>query len=366
MDEITQEHYEKARWIWCVQVMGLSATGSHNLFGTLEEAFHNHLEGLFRLPMTILSECNSGTCPQPVTIKDKNNVLLAIRDTRRVDQESIDDTLRPPSRLCKQRISEVLLERHGRQAFSFRSSRDPDTGIQTDWFECGGTKESERIEFYTLPYLLSIDTTYRSEEYNGAPDCPSHLVRIDGTEYHLAVIIFTNGSHFCCSVILYGRAVAYDGLKSRLLRWISPEKAHTAFPEKFRICQLWYVKTGRQEPESDTELPSQREPRSDEETVDPPHVVVDEVSTGRESDSNEDAEEVEDEKEAKMTVVVVVDDEEKTVHEVNEADEEQGQGEQVEDASEVEAVSPRRSQRLRRFPMGVTLGKVSGRGKLPD
>ncbi|KAF9577932.1 hypothetical protein BGW38_006561, partial [Lunasporangiospora selenospora] len=56
--------YDKARWLWCTQVLNHGKKGKLDLYDSIDAVFYRRITALVRLPMTIQSSCDSDKCPE--------------------------------------------------------------------------------------------------------------------------------------------------------------------------------------------------------------------------------------------------------------------------------------------------------------
>ncbi|KAF9342127.1 hypothetical protein BGX26_008279, partial [Mortierella sp. AD094] len=52
--------------------------------------------------------------------------------------------------------------------------------------------------------------------------------------------MFGSGGHFCCTVVIDGRQVFYDGMKERKLRW--QDRENYEVPDGYQVNQVWYLR----------------------------------------------------------------------------------------------------------------------------
>src|SRR5690554_6217655 len=77
------------------------------------------------------------------------------------------------------------------------------------------------------------------------------VLRVDDTEYRLAAIIYGNGVHFCCTVVVLSKACLYDGMKAS--RCVRSPLTKVRPPEGYLVNQVWYLRQTNREQTPDPE-----------------------------------------------------------------------------------------------------------------
>ncbi|KAG0302793.1 hypothetical protein BGZ99_002900, partial [Dissophora globulifera] len=240
MAEIAIENYDKARWLWCTKVLKMSETGQHSLFGTMDEVFLAYLPELSNFSLMESSYClGADHCPNAVQVNVRKVASLPMSHPQ-ISQTTLDQTLQNHSCHCTEPIQDSVVKEHGEDEFRKQFMTNIDSGEEEEWFTCRGTRCFNPTEFKTMPYLLVLNCLY---EWNSSKDRvskPAQLLRVGDAEYSLAVVMYGSGQHFCCTVMIDGRALFYDGAKkARKLRWLMPEEDQV--PSGFQMGQVWYL-----------------------------------------------------------------------------------------------------------------------------
>jgi len=242
MADISNERYDRARWLWCTRVQGLSENGEHSLWASLEEAFLKYVPGLVRLTATVSSRCSSPLCPESSLNEKVDLRELVVHHPRQIDQQDLEDSLVPGDSPCTVRVDNTLVLEYGEGSFRFQASTDVETGETSTWNACRGYRTRERMQFSTLPYLLVLNCL---ENWNGFQDSPisnpARVLHIDDNEYYLAAIMYGGKGHFCCTTMIKGGSLFYDGMKSRKLQWLKSTGNDLDMPNGFQMSQVWYL-----------------------------------------------------------------------------------------------------------------------------
>lgn len=240
MEEVRATHYDKARELWCTEVMGLAADSHHNLTMSLEKIFLDRLPSLTRIEMSRSSHCNRPGCPSRSDTLVKTAVTMTTTD--RISQDTFDFSWRTQfDTTCTVPvdISEGVSEQ-----VKMMTLLDDNGELQT-WNSCAGNRElDEPLAVTTYPYLLVLDCFQASFDKNaGAPQTPAESLNLDGVAYKRVALLYGDGKHFCCGVFFAGNVFLYDGLvhgKGPLIRQFTlKELKH---PEGYKIVHVWYIR----------------------------------------------------------------------------------------------------------------------------
>ncbi|KAK3828165.1 MAG: hypothetical protein J3Q66DRAFT_409425, partial [Benniella sp.] len=258
MTEITAKKYDKARWLWCTEVMDLKKTGHHDLWDSTENVFHQYLPGLITFSSTTSSKCNHPLCPASSNSLARIMDCLVAVNPHKIDQESLEASLIPGESPCSVVIDPKEVDEHGSEVFRKQCLHDPETKENTEWYICSGQRTYSKRMFITMPYMLVLDCLYHWRQGQQAKK-PATILHVGGNEYHLAAIVYGSGAHFCGTAFIKGKAVFYDGQKARKLRWL--DSHDISVPQGYQMNQVWYLRRGEDEPSS-SPLPESDDPSS--------------------------------------------------------------------------------------------------------
>lgn len=54
--------------------------------------------------------------------------------------------------------------------------------------------------------------------------------------------MYGNRGHFCCTTMIKGGTLFYDGMKPKKLQWLVSNKKGMMIPKGFQMSQVWYLK----------------------------------------------------------------------------------------------------------------------------
>lgn len=209
----------------------------------MEEAFLKYVPGLVRLTATVSSKCSSPLCPGPCLNERQDIHELVIHNPRQINQVDFDESLVPGDSPCTVHVSDALVLEYGEDSFRFQASTDVDTGETLTWYTCRGHRTWERMQFSTLPYLLVLNCL---ENWNRFQDCPiripARILHINDSEYHLAAIMYGGQGHFCCTTMIKNGSLFYDGMKSKKPQWLTSTGNDWEVPNGFQMSQVWFLK----------------------------------------------------------------------------------------------------------------------------
>lgn len=251
--EISSEQYDRARWLWCTKILHLSETGTHDLWGSIEQVFLEQIPSLVRLSASLTSKCSSPLCPQSFRIQEVVLQSLIARNPWHITQQDLNNSFTPDESPCSEHIDDDVVLEHDSDTFRYQAVTDVDTGEGTGWHACKGNRTWEEMQFSTLPYLLVLDCLECWHSTQGPVQGPAQVLYIDRSEYHLAAIMYGSGAHFCCTTMVKGRPIFYDGMKSRRLQWLAINKMEP--PSGFQMNQVWYLKKEAQNVPSGQQQP---------------------------------------------------------------------------------------------------------------
>lgn len=233
-----------ARFLWCTQVMKLASNGTHDLYTSTNEVFHEHIKPLFEISQIQITQCSSITCPSRIDTDLIRRPGWQIDSTIPLNQNAIDKSIRNSTLPCS-KITDASVDPNELNADTWRyqASIDVDTGEQAHWFECKGNRVVLSEEG-RLPPILSVATGYGREQCS--MPIPTDRLSFMGQQYQLAATILCNGSHFCCAVNIHGKKLLYDGRGAHKCRFVSDYELQIKRPNYF-VSEAWYVKYPREE-----------------------------------------------------------------------------------------------------------------------
>jgi len=242
MEEVRATRYDYARELWCTEAMGLANDRHHDLYKSLEDVFLDRLPSLTRFEASRTTECSRSGCPPKVNQLTPRAVVMLTPDT--ITQDTFDRSWRHQyDNTCSVRIgvsgrdnSDMISEDTRLEVLN-----DVD-GEPQFWYACTGRRVSkESVMLVTYPYLLVLDCLQAAHETDGEARTPPALLNLVGESYKLGAILYSNGSHFCCTVFVASGAFIYDGIdKKRCLRHVTLEELR--HPARFRIIHVWYIR----------------------------------------------------------------------------------------------------------------------------
>lgn len=295
MKQIRSGNYDEARLIWCTRVMLKSSEKLLSLWGTMEDAFQKYLPALVRLEMAITSSCTSPLCPEPYRVAQRTVPSFAILEPHAINQVTLEASMVPPMANCTENVEQEKVDKFAEGVFRHQVLTIPGTGDSTEWYECRGTRTSERIIFTTLPYLLVLDALYNARNSRSQVEGPSSVLQIDETIYDLAAIMYGNSSHFRCTVVTKDGAISYDGMGSPKLHRISHNTPLTP-PPGYQVNQVWYLRraskssvpAAEEHPQlSEVSTPESDNDRGTEQDVDIPGGISEQLNFSRLSTPSE-------------------------------------------------------------------------------
>ncbi|GJJ75005.1 hypothetical protein EMPS_07363 [Entomortierella parvispora] len=203
MEEIRATRYDYARELWCTEAMELAGDQHHDLFKSLEEVFLDILPGLTRFETVRTTECTRLECPQRIEMFTPRAVVMSA--CARITQSSFDQSwTRQTEFTCSTKVdissggdSEMIGE-----DTRVESLINVDGGLEF-WHACAGERKSTGpITLTTHPYMLVLDFLQSAYEVNGeaGPCIPPAFLTMNLKDYKRAAIMYSNGTHFCCTV----------------------------------------------------------------------------------------------------------------------------------------------------------------------
>ena len=261
LEQVVQEirspvpDYNKARFLWCTKVMKLVSSGSHCLYSSFNHVFHERVESLFEVIRLQVSQCTNEACPARIKTKQVSKPGWQLHAKLPINQQSFDASLRASVThlhredgvsdvaCTEQAGSDINLQDLDGEKWRLQSIRDLATLKDDYWAICRGDRIFRRDEFVTLPTIFTIIPGYGRQNCN--MPLPATKLRVGNQEYRLAATLFSNGSHFCCTVVVEGKTLLYDGKKRGKCKFVSP-KDMAGFRKRFFVAEAWYTKYPRQ------------------------------------------------------------------------------------------------------------------------
>ncbi|KAF9116508.1 hypothetical protein BGW39_002718, partial [Mortierella sp. 14UC] len=225
MQLIHQEAYDKARWLWCRDVLELpsmnSSDDSYNMFGSTAGVFHDKLPELFRLTKMETTTCSSSYCPRVEKTKRRLHYMFDTGSSQQIDQKTVDEALLRSdptySDPCHYEMPEFVKTELSPDYWR-TCTRFDEHGTPLNWISCRGVRIYTSVEITRLPNVLIISNM--NSQANLDCKLPVSSLQISGQEYLLVALIYKSQVHFRSISILHGKYLYYDGMPKTRVRWI--------------------------------------------------------------------------------------------------------------------------------------------------
>jgi hypothetical protein len=245
VEYIQRERYDEARWIWCRDVLGLSAMASqdkeYDMYGSTERVFRDKLPSLFLLRKTETSICSSPFCPRPERTTQRSFASFD-SGTSVIDQANIDGSLLRLDPVYSDRChyehpSDVV--NHLDQEHWIQTWTHDEDGHQYPQITCRGIRSYSTVTFTRLPIVMVV--TSQHYQANRVSKIPSPVLQLPGAEYHLVALIYKSTGHFRSISIIGGKYLWYDGMASVKVKGINRSDI-ASHMKGFFISEAWYLK----------------------------------------------------------------------------------------------------------------------------
>ncbi|KAF9585293.1 hypothetical protein BGW38_003027 [Lunasporangiospora selenospora] len=196
MEKIQAREWNKARWIWCKEILHLGTSGQNlqSLWSSLSEAFLENIPGLSMIQVTRSTVCSSKACPRSFKRDTQAMDSIMVQNARQINQENFDASLSFAATLCSEKIDAKDARMIDEADIRKVAFRDVDNGEDNEWFVCNGRRTEKSSQISKLPYLLVLNCLddWHSSSKDGSVDIqtPQSTLVINGTSYTLAAIFY--------------------------------------------------------------------------------------------------------------------------------------------------------------------------------